>query len=626
MILVPNREGTPAGIGEWLFGSKKHFGRAVFLAAALIIFLVYRFEAHLYGDGYNRISDFAQRAVPVIPWYEFGSTFIPYLFYRIMQMAGQEAIAAAIWGYQTASFISGLIYILVVLEISELISDSAEGRIAFSFLTIFSGLSLLFFGMVTSAALLLPVSAGLVYFMIKVHQGKSRKYLYCLWGAQILGLIMSVQFLAALPAVIFMSIAYTMNSKAAVKWAAAASAVSIIAGLAGLYIWAGNDIAVANRILLLSGKMPDAGYSLFSGRHLMDLANLLFLFLPLWLILIYAIVRRALSGNWNNLMGSFVFLAGAQIILLFLIDPKNGMARDINLFAFPLTGLLLAGGHIIVSGDINRPGHIKRYGLRLGLAGLMMATPTFIVHLTPAKTVSYLDSYLAYNETKLEPALLAFRDYYFSAGNYPEADRREQEINGKVQDALQSRLVNDLFYHKRVDEAFNYASQLLEHNPYNATYRMQLGNLLKYYKKYSEAERELKTALKLDPYRPELYHFLADFYRETKDAEKSYRVIEDGLSVDPKNSPLLTDLAYYYYQRSEYGKTDSLCNIMIAADTAAYYAFLYKGLVAEHNGAYQQALDYYARFTKNDHLPEYAVILKRMNSITQMLSDSTGKK
>ncbi|SYZ72482.1 membrane hypothetical protein [Candidatus Zixiibacteriota bacterium] len=614
------------GSNDWLYGSRKIFGRGLFLIAALAIFLIFRFQAHLYDSGYLRLAYMAQREIPVIPWYEFGGTFLPYLFYRIISLIQTDAIAAAVWGYQISSFLSGLIYIWMIFKISELLSDSFRNRLAFVLLTFFSGISILSFGMVSPLPPLLPAIAAVVYIILKWHRIKSFRYFYYLWGIVILGTIVNIQFLAVVPAVIYISILKFYKEKATGKLAVAISVLSGVIGVAVLYIWAGSDIGVANRILLLSGKMPDSGYSLFSARHLLDLLNILFLLIPLWLIFLYFMVRMIMSSKLNTVTTALFILAGSQLILLFIIDPNDGMARDFNFYAFPLVGLLLTGAYAVIAGVSKDSASSPRPGFQFCLLGLILAVPMFVVHLTPAATVTYLDRFLQYNDTKLESALLAYRDYYFSVGNYTEADRREQEINGKVQDALQSRLVNDLFYHKRTEDAFSYASQLVTHNPYNATYRMQLGNLYKYYKKYPEAEKELKIALKLDPYRPELYHFLADFYRETNEPEKSYSTIEDGLRVDPKNSSLLTDLTYYYYHKNEFAKTDSLCEVMMARDTAAYYAYLYKGLVAEHMGQYRQALDYYTKFTRNDNLPEYGVIMKRMNSITQMLSDSTKNK
>jgi hypothetical protein len=48
--------------------------------------------------------------------------------------------------------------------------------------------------------------------------------------------------------------------------------------------------------------------------------------------------------------------------------------------------------------------------------------------------------------------------------------------------------------------------------------------------------------------------------------------------------------------------------------------------MAEQQKRYKEAMDYYAKFIKNDKLPEVGMIRKRMNDIYLIMSDSAGKK
>ncbi len=203
----------------------------------------------------------------------------------------------------------------------------------------------------------------------------------------------------------------------------------------------------------------------------------------------------------------------------------------------------------------------------LGPASFLLFLPALVVHLSPGMTVRSVDKFLTYNDTKYESAYLAMRDYYFVSGNFAEADRRDQSIVTKSKGGLESRLVEDLYAHDRVDESFAYANRLVESDPYNPTYRMQKGNLLKHYKKYDAALAQYDTAIALDPYRTDLYHYRADLYREMGMKEKQFSELERAENIDPQSTLILADLAGYYYTAGTYLLTDSLSDVIISLDT-----------------------------------------------------------
>ena len=609
---------------KYLWGGKKRWGRIIIPSALVLLFLAFRFEAHLYGNGYMRVGNLAQKTKPIFRWFEYGSTLIPYFFYYIIQLVGVVKESAAFWSYQIISMLSGVPFWVLTLRISEHITADNKQRLIFLGMILFSGLSLFFFGMVENAPLLLPASALFVLLLLKSHQAPAAKNLFYLWGVLCLGVFLDVTFLAAFPAAIYATVHFVLKKNPRAEFIALTAAIlAAVIGTAVLYILAAGDIAVENRILLLNAKSPELDYSLFSKHHLTDILNLLFLLIPLFPIFIFFIASGWKELRKNREFLSLALLTAGQLILLFTIDPRNGMARDINLYAFPLLGLVFWGAYASAKNPVMQS-ISQKITSRLIPAALLLVIPAFIVHLGPEKTVAYLDHYLTQNEGKYESALYAFRDYYYVAKNFTEADRREQSITGKVKSALESQLVNDLYFRERVDDAFAYANRLVERDPYNATYRMQRANLLRHFKKFAEAENEYKTALILDPYRTDLHHFLAELYRDMKREEDCYRILIKAAAFDPKSSLILIDLAGYYFRSGSYAATDSLADLAMAMDPEKPYPYLYKGLVADRRGTLPTAYDFYGKFVKNgEGLPELAPVRKRMNEIFLKMSDTT---
>jgi tetratricopeptide (TPR) repeat protein len=608
-------------IGEFLWGKYKIIGRLAGLAAALTLFILYRFDAHLLGDGYIRISNFAQTSQPIFKWYEYGSTVVPYFFYYTLLSFGVEKVPAAEWGYQITSFLAGIVFIYVVIEIAFVLFKDDYRRIIFSGLILFSGLSLFFFGMVENTPILIPILGLFLLSALKLNETGKRLYLLITWGVVLIGIFFHIYFLIAIPAALYLTLDHFLKigqKSPTILWIL--PGISIVGGIAALYLMAGSDIGIADKILFLGGKLPESDYSLFGSRHLTDIVNLIFLLVPFFLIYLFGIINTRRREEKDRHWGLLMILAVSSLVLLFIMDCRNGMGRDFNKFAPLIAGFIFWGAYALAG---MKDPKVGGEGWLLP-AALILILPTFAVQLSPERTIEYVDRYLTYNEYKYEPALLAFRDYYFIDKDYTQADLREGMIVNKVKGALESRLVNDLFYGGRFSEAYDYAVSLVQRFPYNATYRMQKGNMLKHYKKYDEAEQELKTAIMLEPYRAELYHFLIDFYRERENEVMVSKYTKKALALEPRNTLLMTDLLSHYYRTGQDISADSLANEILEINDKEAYPLMFKGLIAERNGRYQDALNYYEQFVKtDDKLPDVPIIRKRLNNLFLMLNDST---
>lgn len=627
LLIRPPEKSIITSYSDLLWNDRKNLARLIFLLFFLAIFVIFRYQAHLYGNGYIRISNFAQRAKPVFRWYECGGTIIPYLFYKVIPLLGFGKETAAEWGYRIVSFFSGVSFLLILFKIAELITADRTKRILILLLVLFSGFSLFFFGMIDVYPILVPLGALFVYIMIKLLKERNSIYLYYLWGLVILSLVINLQFLTAIPAAIYATISHLQKKWgefSLIGWISAVSALA--AGVVIIYLLSGNDIAVENAILLLHGKPPEADYGLFGKHHLLDILNLFFQMMPLFLAFIFFAILSIKDVLKDNISLSLRIMTGTQFICLFIIDPKNGMARDFVSYGFLMTGFLFLGVYTI-SIDSSRLKLSNKVRNILTLAALLLFLPALLLHLSPETAVSNLDKFLTYNETKYGSAYLAMRDYYYLNKNFGEADRREQAIVSKAKGALESRLVEDLYAHERVDESIAYANRLVESDPYNPTYRMQRGNLLKHFKKYNDASAQYDTAIMLDPYRTELFHYRADLYREMGLKQKQFEELKKAEKIDPENTLILADLASYYYTAGIYYLTDSLADLIISLDSTSAYAYMYKGLVAERNIEPEKALQFYYKFDRlGQRLPELTYIRKRINELElQQRSNSPGK-
>jgi len=610
-------------LADYLWGNKKSYGRWLFVILSLALFYVFRFEAHLYGEGYLLIGNFAQKSQPIFFWYEFGSSYIPYIFYQIFTFLGVTKVAASIAGYQFLSIISGGIYLFFSIKIYDLLYENYHDKITSLFLLMLSGLTMMFFGMVENYPILLAMGILFIYLMALTGQSSGKKYLFYLWAISLIGIVINFQFITIVPPLLYISIrSFIKLEKTGNLFGLLAALGSIIIAVVVLYLSASRDIGLENLILLLYGKSPEAYYSLFSKVHLLDLFNLLFLFIPLFPAFIFGIIYGFKKLKKDDLFLLLSLLVLAQSVYLLVIDPKNGMAIDIPQYGFLLYGFVVLGTYAVIK--IRKQAGLSQ-SIVMGLCpvALVLMLPGLMLHLSPSKTEVSLTKYLKYNETKYRTGLIALRDYHFEAGDMDKSNHYDQLIVNKDPGALQSRLIGDLYAHGRYSESFDYANQLVKRYPYNYLYRVQRANLLNYYKKYSEAEAELDTAKILSPYAIEPYHFQAELYRERQHEQKCIAVLNKAISFAPDNTLILIDLTGYYYRTKMYDRADSLARIVEAIDSLDPYSYMYRGLIADNRKQYNKASELYSKFIElDDRLPEVSIIRKKLNRIFLLQRDN----
>ncbi|MCP4705210.1 MAG: hypothetical protein GY865_11410 [candidate division Zixibacteria bacterium] len=609
-------------LADFLWGDKKIWGRWLVVILSMFLFYYFRFEAHLYGEGYIRIGNLAQKSKPLILWHEFGSVYIPYLFYQALVTMGMAKMAASIWAYQLLSILSGGIFLFFSIKISDLLYENYHDKITSLFLMMLSGITMMFFGMVDNYSILLPFAGIAVYLIVKTIQTSNKKYLTYLWGITLLGIVINFQFITFMPPLLFVSIKLLVKRvKAGSLFGLLSGLFSIIFAVIILYINSGNNMGLENLVLLLRGKSPEAYYWLFSRVHLLDIYNLVFLFVPLFLVFIYAIIFGFKNLKKESLFIILSLLVLAQTVYLFIIDPKSGMIRDIPQYGFLLFGFVCLGSYAVIRLR-KQVGLSQSIVMGLCPVALVLMLPGLIVHLSPLKTEESINKYLKYNESKNKTGLIALRDHFFSAGDMDKSNYYDQIVSDKDPGALQSQIVGDLFARGRVNEAFDYANQLVQRYPYNFIYRLQRANILNYYKRFGDVKAELDTALILAPHVAEPYHYLAQYYHERKLERKCLDILNDAFSFAPDNTTILIDLTAYYYRSGITDKADSLSKAVMAIDSMVPYSYLYQAFIADGQQQYDRAMEMYSKFIEiNDRLPEVSSVRKRQNEIFLLQRD-----
>jgi len=616
LVFSPRQHILAKATGRYLWGDRKPWGRLAIMAIFLVLFVVFRFEAHLYDNSYIKVGNFFQRAAPIMGWYEFGNTLIPYTLYALLGFLSLGESATGILSYQIVSFASGILYLFVTFRLAAMLSDEHEERLAFWLLVNLTGLTLFFFGLVGNGPPLVALGAVMIYLFFKLSRTDRNRYLSYAWIAAAVGLFFNVIMVVFIPPLFYLTARQVTRRKRPGDFIGIlGAAVMILVAVIVVYLVTFDDMYLSKFFLFWNGKLPTIDYGIFGRAHLADILNLFYLYSPIFLIYLLAVIYLLWKYGAEYIVKTLLILTVAQLCALFMLDPRNGMARDFSVYGALFTGFIFMGSYALLA--VKKHGGLSRGNL-IGLAPvlLFLIFPIFYVHLSPSSTLAYLDDYLEKNETRYESALLAYRDYFITVGDFETATENEQLISSKAPGALESNIINDLYKRGRAEEALQYAFELVERFPYKALYRIQKGNLLKHYRRYTEAEKELRLAVELEPYRTEGYHFLSELYRETGRERACLQAIEAGLAVDPQDITMLIDQAGYYYRARRFRNVDSLAAVIIGLRPDEPYGYMYRGLAAESRRRYGQALKDYRKFIElNETLPEVPLIHKRINRI-----------
>lgn len=615
-FVAPPRHYIADWLDPYLWGDRKKLGRIIISLIAVAFFAIIRYQAHLYDDSYILIGNLSQKSKTIFFPGTYGIDLIASEMHRLLDLFVNDKIWAALWTYQIISVISAGLFIYIMIAAVEKLFDNRHDRLAFGFLLIFSGITLLFFGFVGRQPILMLLLALFVYNIALLTENSSKKYLLHIWLLAGTGILIHFQFVTVIPALIFLTIVKFAPEQSPRRIPALiGSLVTALIFVAIYYFVIDGNLLMESKTLFLTGKEPTIAYGLFDYRHLFDCMNMRFMAIPLVPIFVASILITLPRFKSDTVYGALAVLATAQTIYMFIMDPTNGMARDFASYIYPNAGLILWGSYALLKVS-NREEISRDTVMAFCPAALVVMVPIFAVHLLTGPTEKYLDNYTDNNEYKYESYLLAKRDHFAMVDQMNRALQYEASIKSKAPGALESQLVNDLYASERYQDAFNYAGYLIETFPYRAKYRIQHGILLQHFAKYEEAEKEFRTAIELDPYNPENYHWLSELFRNRNFEHKVRPILKEGLTYDPENTLLLIDLAGNYFRSGKYHLTDSLCQVVHRIDSTNRYPYMYWGLIAEGKNRLTKALDYYNEFIDTEEeLPEIPIILKRMNEI-----------
>lgn len=492
-------------------------GMVIIASTMTIVFYVFRVKTHFLGDGYTLLSNLASQN-PLVKPRSVGESLI---HIWVKNAIGDLSEDPALYSYQFVSILCGILFVLLTFLGAQRLFQDKESRALFTLGVCTGGYSLLYFGYVENYSVLSLMTLAFCLHGVLTIRGLLPK-----WSLTIVFVITAFTHILGVvlfPGLLFVLIRRTRLSR---KWKRTSLSFKVISTILTLivvsaaFIWK-TETDLFFRLAFLSLSTTEFtvdGYTLFSKHHILDFISLILLLCP-WVFIAgaAAISKFIRSGTGGSGISSELILLLVLCIpilgLSFAIDPKLGMSRDWDLFAFsgiPLSVLFYL--LVLTHSDTLSQSRVRLAALSI-LISLYSLSGNVAAQNDPSVSVLRFEEVLESNVGRSRSAYEIFKEYYLSIGDSASVDELSllrRERYPEIEMALASV---KLLKQGNLDSAMTLNYQALRMAPAFHVAYTNIGLGWKMRRQRDSAIYYLQIADGLNPYSPIIEAALRDLGR-----------------------------------------------------------------------------------------------------------------
>ncbi len=405
--------------------SERNFSVAAVIVTAVVglAFYLLRARTHFLGDGYLLLIRLAEGTHPIRPW----NPAVYWVQDWMCGLVGNEGESSARLAFQIISYGSGLLFLAAAGLAAARLFDSFRSRLLFLLGAASGGYMLVFFGHVENYPLFVLMVAVFALTGMLAARG-----LISRWWV-LLPLLLATPlhpFSAALvPGAVYLLAQPTDFGRwvaAWRKWVKALVLLVVATGAVTVFhqVYVNNYFFRFAIVPFVENRFTIEGYSMFSGKHLLDYLNLLWQLQPALLLL--GLLAYSARSVFRQSEYRFLLLLGAASLgIAFLFDPKLGMPRDWDMFCFagvPLTFLVFL---MALDERVRTSASLKLAGTAV-LLGVMLLIPRTATQALEEVSIEVFDNYSELDTFKNGSGRFLLLRYLERHGRYEEAERRRK--------------------------------------------------------------------------------------------------------------------------------------------------------------------------------------------------------
>jgi hypothetical protein len=519
-----------------------HNALALTGVASFVIFAAFRASTMLLGDGYFIINSFktaASRGMSVAGY--FSLVTVEQRIYPATELLNYAASwTAGRFGASTAGgvwilncMIGAAVVVGVLLAVRHADWPDAA-KLAVSALVVATGAIQLFFGYVEQYTPALALGALYVLLSFRVIDGRSK-----VWKP---GLVMLVAALFHVQALLLAPSYLWLLSWTVVAKRRSGARVGVVVGILTVVAAAAAAFVPDLGRYYMPPLGAAVGNRLFSGAHLLDVANELLLLCPVWLLYAVLVVggwrsRPARRGSGDGAREAFAWtLTVPAVLFLVLFRPDLGMARDWDLFAFTVFGLAAPGILAVIRYALS-PGQADRKAAVLSPAVVIAAAIVFSwvgVNADSERSVARYRAILQYDLTSpgyaYETLARHFEDN-FQYARQMEALSKAYETSGNPRYLL--KVGRTLYDNNDTAGATRWFRRYLEVRPEDDDARKLFLSMLASQNRVDEMIPASLAGIERSPRVPDFHFFLGNAYLAKGMTDEGLKAFADCRRLDP---------------------------------------------------------------------------------------------
>ncbi|UCE24970.1 MAG: tetratricopeptide repeat protein [Candidatus Zixiibacteriota bacterium] len=538
---------VPADRSSSETGDSRRF-TLVFIAVAAVLAAGFYFlpaDTHFLGDGYTLLSNLASDNT-IIKERNLGVMLVLKQVYNLL---GGEPQQRALLAHQIVSYTGGILFLVVVFFLARILFATIRDRILFSLGLLSSGYMLLFFGYVENYSLLIPAIGLFILTGLQVTLGKVRRW-------YILLPLLPVIFLHIFGIVLIPAALYILlyNTPLALAWGRLSVKTRILIGLAAIlaidvvfyYLFTNYYFFRFAFVPPLENQFTIEGYTLSSPAHLIDIVNLCYLLLPALPLLIVVAFFIPLTRIFSRPDTFFLLvLTLSALVTVVMLDPKVGMPRDWDLFAFCGVPMAVVGYIMLFHSRLSPRiyGGVAVLAIFLGWAVLI---PRAVGRAAGEVERYHVENYMKLDTKKNMNLFQILQDHYLVRGD----SSRAVDVFYSYEENFPERKMNkqglDLCQKGQYAESIPYFQSALRENPMMTPAYSNLGFSLLVLGRFDQARDALEIAHGLNPHSPKNIFRLGYLHQKLGELGKAEQYYQRARSLAPQDIPTLLALTDLY--------------------------------------------------------------------------------
>lgn len=510
-----------------------------------LLFCLLRAKTHFLGDGYLHLSALSRSELS-IRIRELGESLV---HIWIASAIGGDGARAALWSYQGVSIGAGLLFLVIAAATARMLYDSTPKRLLFLLGLASGGYMLLFFGYVEHYSLLCVAILLFCVAGIKIARGEVNRWLILVPLG--LAVFLHVLGLTLVPAAFYLLVRGTRLSRVFDGHHPARTAALLLLvglGLSALFVYLyANYYFFRFAFVPFSGsRFVLEGYTMFSGKHVLDYANLLFVLFPGVIVVLVALPRMNVPALRQDSAVRFLFVTVISCLAVaFVLDPRLGMPRDWDLLSFPGVPLVVLCYYALL--HISNSRHLALMaGASAVMLGFLSLIPRAVAQHKPSIGETIAKEYMALDVKKNRTGMVALSTYYYRKGEMSQYRNIEALRETRYPEEALALEAQRFLEADQPDMARPLARRVIAMNPAVWEGWLHLGRCYLAAGQFDSAKTALRIANGLNPHNFLVMLELGRAYYTTEDLVNAERYWRDAVVLDTTHYLPFMSLARTY--------------------------------------------------------------------------------